>query len=82
VRKVRFLVDPTIGWRRHEWRFRVRFEPLGLRSRTVDDLDGPRMAAQGGEPTFAEPVVNGQVAPQAGSLVLSIGPQKRILVDR
>jgi hypothetical protein len=21
--KVRFLVDPTIGWRRHEWRFRV-----------------------------------------------------------
>jgi hypothetical protein len=21
--KVRFLVDPTIGWRRHEWRFWV-----------------------------------------------------------
>jgi len=21
--EIRFLVDPTIGWRRHEWRFRV-----------------------------------------------------------
>src|SRR6476646_8900659 len=25
--KVRFLVDPTIGWRRHEWRFRVESRP-------------------------------------------------------
>jgi hypothetical protein len=33
VRKVRFLVDPTIGWRRHKWRFRVDLtrSPIGVR---------------------------------------------------
>jgi hypothetical protein len=28
--KVRFLVDPTIGWRRHEWGFRVERRPSRL----------------------------------------------------
>ena len=39
-----------------------RFEPLGLRSGTVDDLDGPRMAAQGGFRSFVAPAANGEVA--------------------